>query len=116
MDTARLARWQIRLWSRPGRPIQILCWLPDTLDIRQVTHFDDTFVLVLDRQTGREVTRIDVGAAQANASFPPDGATAFVTVTGAENVAMLDMRQLTVVAAYRQAVCHRCCAVAKLCL
>jgi DNA-binding beta-propeller fold protein YncE len=48
-----------------------------------VTHFDDTFVLVLDRQTGREVKRSEVGAAQANASFTPDGATAFVTIMGA---------------------------------
>src|SRR5947209_20277186 len=42
-----------------------------------VTHFDDTFVLVLDRQTGREVTRIDVGATTANGSIPAAGATAF---------------------------------------
>jgi YVTN family beta-propeller protein len=63
-----------------------------------LTHFDDTFVLVLDRQTGREVTRIDVGAAQANASFTPDGATAFVTVTGADSLVVIDMRQLAVVA------------------
>jgi DNA-binding beta-propeller fold protein YncE len=62
-----------------------------------VTHVDDTFVLVLDRQTGREVTRIDVGAAQANASFTTDGATAFVTVTGGGTVVVIDMHQLAVV-------------------
>jgi YVTN family beta-propeller protein len=62
-----------------------------------VTHFDDTFVLVLDLQTGREVTRIDVGAAQANASFSEDGAIAFVTVTGADSLAVIDMNQLVVI-------------------
>ena len=66
-----------------------------------VTHFDDTFVLVLDRQSGREVTRIDVGAGQANASFTADGATAFVTVTGADSVVAIDMTQLAVVARFK---------------
>jgi DNA-binding beta-propeller fold protein YncE len=66
-----------------------------------ITHFDDTFVLVLDRQTGREVARIDVGAAQANASFTADGATAFVTVTGADSVVAIDMIQLAVVARFK---------------
>jgi YVTN family beta-propeller protein len=62
-----------------------------------VTHADDTFVLVLDRQTRREVARVEVGAPQANASFAPDGSVAFVTVSGADLVAVIDMRQLAVV-------------------
>jgi YVTN family beta-propeller protein len=62
-----------------------------------VTHADDTFVLVLDRQTGREVARVEVGAAQANACFAPDGGLAFVTVSGADVVAVIDMRQLAVI-------------------
>ncbi len=62
-----------------------------------VTHFDDTFVLVLDRQTGVEVKRIEVGATQANPSFAPDGAIAFVSVMGADEVAVIDMAQLAVV-------------------
>ena len=66
-----------------------------------ITHFDDTFVLVLDRQTGREVTRIEVGAAQANASFTSDGAMAFVTITGADSVVAIDMIQLAVVARFK---------------
>jgi hypothetical protein len=36
------------------------------------------------------------GAAQANASFTADGATAFVTVTGADSVVAIDMIQLAV--------------------
>ena len=66
-----------------------------------ITHFDDTFVLVLDRQTGREVTRIEVGAPQANASFTSDGAIAFVTITGADSVVAIDMIQLAVVARFK---------------
>lgn len=66
-----------------------------------ITHFDDTFVLVLDRQTRREVTRIDVGAGQANASFTADGSTAFVTVMGADSVAVIDMAQLAVVDTFK---------------
>ncbi len=63
-----------------------------------ITHLEATFVSVLDRASGRELTRIDVGAAQANASFTPDGATAFVTVTGADVVVAIDMASLTVAA------------------
>jgi len=63
-----------------------------------VTHFDDTFVLVLERQTGKEVTRLDLGKPQANPSFAPDGARAFVTVVGSDEVAVIDMAQLAVVA------------------
>ena len=62
-----------------------------------VTHFDDTFVLVLDRDSGREVGRVEVGKPQANASFSPDGATAFVSVSGANEVAVIDMASLAVV-------------------
>jgi YVTN family beta-propeller protein len=62
-----------------------------------ITHAEDTFVLVLDRHTGKEVTRIDLGQPQANASFTPDGGTAFVTVMAADEVAVIDMAQLAVV-------------------
>ena len=63
-----------------------------------VTHLEDDFVLVLDRETGRAVQRIDVGGPQANASFMPDGATAYVTVTGRNEVVAIDMVELAVVA------------------
>lgn len=62
-----------------------------------ITHLDETFVLVLDRESGKEVQRIDVGGAQANVSFSPDGRTAFVTVTSRNEVAAIDMVELTVV-------------------
>ena len=62
-----------------------------------VTHLEAPFVLALDRETGREAGRIDVGGPQANASFAPDGATAFVTVTGRNEVVAIDMAELAVV-------------------
>jgi YVTN family beta-propeller protein len=63
-----------------------------------VTHFDDTFVLVLDRRSGQPVTRIEVGQPQANASFTPDGATAFVSVVGGDEVVAIDMSRMAVAA------------------
>jgi YVTN family beta-propeller protein len=62
-----------------------------------VTHLEETFLTVLDRATGRTVQRIDVGGAQANVSFVPDGATAFVTVTSRNEVVAVDMGELAVV-------------------
>jgi YVTN family beta-propeller protein len=62
-----------------------------------VTHGNDTFVLVVDAESGRTVTRIDVGAPQANVSFTPDGATAFVSVVGGDEVVAIDMAQLAVI-------------------
>ena len=63
-----------------------------------VMHLEDDFVLVLDRETGRTVQRIEVGGPQANASFLPDGTTAYVTVTGRNEVVAIDMVELAVVA------------------
>jgi YVTN family beta-propeller protein len=62
-----------------------------------VTHLEAPFVLALDRETGREAARIDVGGPQANASFAPDGARAFVAVTGSNEVVAIDMAELAVV-------------------
>ena len=61
-----------------------------------ITHVSDSFVLVLDAATGAEVRRIDVGTTQANVSFTPDGATAFVSLAGGDEVAALDMAKLEV--------------------
>jgi len=63
-----------------------------------VTHLQDSFVAVLDRESYQAVKRIEVGQPQANASFTPDGATAFVTVTGRDEVAVIDMQELAVAA------------------
>ena len=62
-----------------------------------VTHLEETFVLVLEQATGKTVQRIDVGGPQANVSFLPDGATAYVTVTSRNEVVAIDMVELAVV-------------------
>jgi YVTN family beta-propeller protein len=62
-----------------------------------LTHLEENFVLVLERESGRTAQRIDVGGAQANASFTPDGATAFVTVPSKNEVVAIDMAELAVV-------------------
>jgi DNA-binding beta-propeller fold protein YncE len=62
-----------------------------------VTHLDESFVTVIDRTTGTSVRRVDVGGPQANASFMPDGATAYVTVTSRAEVVAIDMNELAVV-------------------
>jgi len=61
-----------------------------------ITHLEETYVLVLDRATGKPVQRIEVGGPQANASFMPDGATAFVTVTSTNEIVAIDMAELAV--------------------
>ena len=108
------------LWVQTGTGNANVVLDPDTLDLLQttpagkqpvvaafqpnggryglVTHADDTFVLVLDRDSGQAVTRIEVGQPQANTSFSPDGALAFVSVTGANEVAVIDMANLVVAA------------------
>ena len=66
-----------------------------------VTHLEEPFVLALERATGREVRRIDVGGPQANPSITPDGATAYVTVTSRNEVVAIDMRELAVIGRIR---------------
>jgi YVTN family beta-propeller protein len=61
-----------------GRQPVTLAFQPGAGRYAVVTHLQDGNVVVLNRQTGREVKRIDVGKPQANTVFTPDGATAFV--------------------------------------
>jgi DNA-binding beta-propeller fold protein YncE len=62
-----------------------------------VMHLDETFVSVLDWESGKEIQHVDVGGAQANASFMPDGTTAWVTVTSRNEVVAIDMGEMAVV-------------------
>ena len=62
-----------------------------------VTHLDESFVLVIDRATGKSVQRVDVGGPQSNASFMPDGAIAYVTVTSRNEVVAIEMVELAVI-------------------
>ncbi|MCC6315091.1 MAG: YncE family protein [Thermomicrobiales bacterium] len=62
-----------------------------------ITHLEETFVVALDRTTGQVAQRIEVGGPQANASFMPDGAVAYVTAPGRNEVVAIDMAELAVV-------------------
>ena len=62
-----------------------------------VTHLDETFVLALERETGREAARIEMGAPQANASIASDGATAYVTIPSRGEVVAVDMKELAII-------------------
>ena len=62
-----------------------------------VTHLEESFVIAIDRASGKSVQRIDVGGPQANASFMPDGAIAYVTVTSRNEVVAIDMVELAVI-------------------
>ncbi len=62
-----------------------------------VTHLDETFVLAMERETGCEAARMEVGAPQANPSITPDGAVAYVTIPSRNEVVAIDMRELGVI-------------------
>jgi YVTN family beta-propeller protein len=62
-----------------------------------ITHSGDEFVTVRDGQTAKEIKRIKVGPSSANVGFTPDSKTAYVAVTGANAVAVVDVASLTVI-------------------
>jgi YVTN family beta-propeller protein len=83
--------------ERTGQgPVQSAFGPPDSR-YGLVTHLDEPFLLVLDRDSGQAVQRIDVGGPQANASFLPDGTMAYVTVTSRNEVVAIDMTELAAV-------------------
>ena len=61
-----------------------------------ITHTMEPYVLVLDADSGQEVTRVEVGGTQTTVSFTPDGSRAFVAVTPQDEVVAIDMRELAV--------------------
>jgi DNA-binding beta-propeller fold protein YncE len=62
-----------------------------------ITHLEEPFVLAIDRRTRRAAQRIDVGGPQGNVSFLSNGAVAYVSVTGRNEVVAIDMNELAVV-------------------
>jgi len=71
-------------------------WTPDrTYSI--VTNSGDTFAQLFDAKTHKEVKRLNVGQGGANIGFTRDGKTAFIAVTGANAVAVVDLTKLEVV-------------------
>jgi DNA-binding beta-propeller fold protein YncE len=71
-------------------------WTPDAR-YSVVTNSADTFASVFDAKTYTEVARLAVGQGGANIGFTHDGTTAFMSVTPANAVAVIDMAKLDVV-------------------
>lgn len=69
-----------------------------TRDGRHVlaTDFKGTDVIVFDAATRKEVKRINVGGGAEGVLVAPDGATAYVAVSGTGKVAVVDLATLTV--------------------
>jgi DNA-binding beta-propeller fold protein YncE len=61
-----------------------------------VTHFADSWVAVMDPQSGKLIKRLEVGQSGANVSFRPDGRFGYVAVTGENTVAVVEMESLEV--------------------
>ena len=59
-----------------------------------VTNGKDTFAQVFDARTFKEVKRLSIGPGGTNIGFSKDGRTAFVAVTGANRVAVIDVAKL----------------------
>ena len=70
-------------------------WSPDGR-YNFVTHFADSWVAVMDPESGKLVKRLEVGQNGANVSFRPDGAYGYVAVTGEDAVAVIEMESLEV--------------------
>ncbi len=70
-------------------------WSPDGR-YNFVTHFADTWVAVMDPESGKLVKRLEVGQNGANVSFRPDGKYGYVAVTGENEVAVVEMESLEV--------------------
>ena len=71
-------------------------WTPDRR-YSIVTNSGDTVAQVFDARTHKEVKRLNVGQGPANVGFSKDGKTAFIAVTGANAVAVVDLARLDVV-------------------
>ena len=69
-------------------------WTPDRR-YSIVTNGRDTFAQVFDARTFKEVKRLTIGPGGTNIGFSKDGKTAFVAVTGANRVAVIDVAKLT---------------------
>jgi DNA-binding beta-propeller fold protein YncE len=71
-------------------------WTPDNR-YSFVTNSGDTYMSIFDARTYREVERLPVGPGARNIGFTRDGSTAFISVTDANSVAVVDLGRLEVV-------------------
>lgn len=68
-------------------------WTPDRR-YSIVTNGKDTFAQIFDARTFKEVKRLTIGPGGTNIGFSKDGKTAFIAVTGADAVAVIDVEKL----------------------
>jgi DNA-binding beta-propeller fold protein YncE len=71
-------------------------WTPDRR-YSIVTNGQDTFAQIFDARTFKEVKRLTIGQGGSNIGFSRDGKTAFIAVTGADAVAVIDVEKMTLV-------------------
>jgi len=69
-------------------------WTPDRR-YSFVTNGKDVIAQVFDAKTFKEVKRLTIGQGGTNIGFSKDGKTAFIAVTGANTVAVVDVAKLT---------------------
>ncbi len=70
-------------------------WSPDGR-YNFVTHADESWLAVMDPETGRLIKRLEVGHNNANVSFRPDGRYGYVAITGEDAVAVVEMESIEV--------------------
>jgi DNA-binding beta-propeller fold protein YncE len=75
-------------------------WTPDRR-YSIVTNGQDTFAQVFDARTFKEVKRLNVDGGATNIGFSRDGKAAFIAVTGANAVAVIDVPKLALVGRLR---------------
>lgn len=92
LDAQTLER---RHTERVGNAPVTTAWSPDGR-YNFVSLAGESYVAILDPQTGRVVKRLEVGKNNANVSFRPDGEYGYVAVTGENAVAVVEMESLEV--------------------
>ena len=70
-------------------------WTPDRR-YSIITNSKDTIAQVFDAKRFKEVKRLTIGQGGTNIGFSKDGKTAFIAVTGANSVAVIDVQKLAV--------------------
>jgi YVTN family beta-propeller protein len=81
--------------ERTGNSPVTNAWTPDRR-YSIITNGKDTVAQVFDARTFKEVKRLTIGQGGTNIGFSKDGKTAFIAVTGANAVAVIDVQKLAV--------------------
>lgn len=92
LDARTLER---RHTERVGNTPVTTAWSPDGR-YNFVSLAGESYVAILNPQTGKVVKRLEVGKNNANVSFRPDGEYGYVAVTGENAVAVVEMESLEV--------------------